>query len=107
MSSNYDRYRHVSLDRPHPRVLRITLNKPERLNAVDQPTHAELADIWRDIDADPETSAVLVTGAGRAFGRRRPRHGARSRGRLREALSRLEGGTRPRLQHGQLQQADR
>jgi enoyl-CoA hydratase len=65
--SNYDRYRHVSLDRPHPRVLRITMNRPERLNAVDQPTHAELAEIWRDIDADPDTSAVIVTGAGRAF----------------------------------------
>jgi enoyl-CoA hydratase len=67
MSSNYDRYRHVSLDRPHPRVLRITMNRPERLNAIDQPTHAELAEIWRDIDADPDTSAVIVTGAGRAF----------------------------------------
>jgi len=67
MSSTYDRYRHVSLDRPHPRVLRITMNRPERLNAIDQPTHAELAEIWRDIDADPDTSAVIVTGAGRAF----------------------------------------
>lgn len=67
MSDRYDRYRHVLLDRPHPRVLRITMNKPDRLNAIDQPTHAELIDIWRDIDADPETSAVIVTGAGRAF----------------------------------------
>jgi enoyl-CoA hydratase len=67
MSSKYDRYSHVSLDRPHPRVLRVTMNRPERLNAIDQATHAELADIWRDIDADPETSAVIVTGAGRAF----------------------------------------
>jgi len=67
MSGRYDRYRHVSLDRPHPRVLRITMNRPERLNAIDQPTHAELAEIWRDIDADPETSAVIITGAGRAF----------------------------------------
>jgi len=67
MSGRYDRYTHVLLDRPHPRVLRITMNKPDRLNAVDQPTHAELASIWRDIDEDPETSAVIVTGAGRAF----------------------------------------
>ena len=67
MSSNYDRYRHVSLDRPHPRVLRITMNRPERLNAIDQPTHAELAEIWRDIDAGPYTSVIIVTGAGRAF----------------------------------------
>jgi enoyl-CoA hydratase len=67
MSSRYERYRHMLLDRPHPRVLRITLSKPERLNAVDQPTHAELAEIWRDIEGDPETSTVIITGAGRAF----------------------------------------
>jgi enoyl-CoA hydratase len=67
MSDRYGRYRHVLLDRPHPRVLRITMNRPDRLNAIDQPAHAELADIWRDIDSDPETSAVIVTGAGRAF----------------------------------------
>jgi enoyl-CoA hydratase len=65
MSDRYGRYRHVLLDRPHPRVLRITMNRPDRLNAIDQPAHAELADIWRD--SDPETSAVIVTGAGRAF----------------------------------------
>jgi enoyl-CoA hydratase len=67
MSGRYDRYRHVLLDRPHPRVLRITMSKPDRLNAIDQPTHLELAEIWRDIDSDPDTSAVIVTGAGRAF----------------------------------------
>lgn len=71
MSSRYDRYRHVLLDRPHPRVLRITMNKPERLNAIDQSTHAELAKIWRDIDSDPDTSAVIVTRRPRLLGRRR------------------------------------
>ncbi|MBM3526669.1 MAG: enoyl-CoA hydratase/isomerase family protein [Alphaproteobacteria bacterium] len=67
MSDRYARYRHVLLDRPHPRVLRITMNRPDRLNAIDQPTHAEVAEIWRDIDADPDVSAVIVTGTGRAF----------------------------------------
>jgi enoyl-CoA hydratase len=67
MTGRYDRYRHIVLDRPHPRVLRITMNKPERLNAIDQPTHAELAEIWRDIDSDPDTAAVIITGAGKAF----------------------------------------
>jgi enoyl-CoA hydratase len=67
MTGRYDRYQNLKLDRPHPRVLRITMNKPERLNAIDQPTHAELAEIWRDIDSDPDVSAVIVTGAGKAF----------------------------------------
>jgi enoyl-CoA hydratase/carnithine racemase len=67
MNGRYDRYTQVQLDRPHPRVLRITMNRPDRLNAIDQATHAELVEIWRDIDADPDISAVIVTGAGRAF----------------------------------------
>jgi enoyl-CoA hydratase len=67
MTGRYDRYHNLLLDHPHPRVLRITMNKPERLNAIDQPTHAELAEIWRDIDGDPDISAVIVTGAGKAF----------------------------------------
>jgi enoyl-CoA hydratase len=67
MSGAYDRYRRLGLDRPHPRVLRITLSEPEKLNAIDHETHAELSGIWRDIDHDSEISAVIVTGAGRAF----------------------------------------
>jgi enoyl-CoA hydratase len=54
-------------DRPHARVLRITLNNPSKLNAVDERLHGELATVWRDIDADPEVSSVIVTGSGKAF----------------------------------------
>jgi enoyl-CoA hydratase len=67
MSNRYPRYTHLLLDWPAPRVLRIPLNKPQWLNAIDQPTHWELADIWRDIDADADVSSVIVVGAGRAF----------------------------------------
>lgn len=67
MSDRYARYKHLLLDWPAPRVLRITMNRPDRLNAIDQPTHSELADIWRDIEGDPDTSSVIITGAGRAF----------------------------------------
>jgi enoyl-CoA hydratase len=67
MNGRYEGYRRLRLDRPHPRVLRITLNQPDKLNAIDHETHAELAGIWRDIDQDAETSAAIVTGAGRAF----------------------------------------
>lgn len=67
MQNRFDRYAKLLLDRPHPRVLRITINRPDRLNAIDQETHSELVDIWRDIDADADISAVIVTGAGKAF----------------------------------------
>src|SRR5207247_795351 len=55
------------IDRPHPRVLRVVMNRPDKLNATDGRMHSELTEIWRVIDADPSVSAVLLTGAGKAF----------------------------------------
>ena len=67
MSDRYARYRRLKFDRPHPRVLRITMSNPGRLNAADEIMHGELAEIWRDLDADPDVSAAILTGEGRAF----------------------------------------
>jgi enoyl-CoA hydratase len=67
MAAPYDRYRRLAFDRPHPAVLRVTMNNPQRLNAADAAMHAELAQIWRDADADESVAAIILTGAGRAF----------------------------------------
>ena len=68
MPDRYAHYSRLHFDRPHPRVLRITMGGgQERLNPVDAVMHAELGEIWRDIDADPEVNSVIITGAGRAF----------------------------------------
>ncbi|MER7761818.1 enoyl-CoA hydratase/isomerase family protein [Streptomyces sp. NPDC097619] len=46
----------------------VTLDRPERLNAVDLDTAAELASLWREFRHDPQVRAIVVTGAGdRAF----------------------------------------
>ena len=44
-----------------------TLNRPERLNAVNAVMHRELATLTRDIQADRDVRAAVITGAGRAF----------------------------------------
>lgn len=67
MSHDYAAFTRLALDRPHPRVLRVTMNRPDRLNAADEVMHRELAEIWRVIDTDPSVSAALLTGAGKAF----------------------------------------
>jgi enoyl-CoA hydratase len=67
MTSQYESFRRLKLDMPAPRVLRITMESPGRANAADARMHHELAYIWREIDSDAETSAVLLTGAGDAF----------------------------------------
>lgn len=45
----------------------ITLNRPENLNATNHELHQGIADIWPQIDADPEARVAVLTGAGRAF----------------------------------------
>jgi enoyl-CoA hydratase len=63
----YAAFPSIEVDRPAPGVLRLTLNRPERLNALDADGHRELADIWRVIERDKETLAVLLCAKGRAF----------------------------------------
>ncbi len=67
MTDRYARYKRLQFDRPHPRVLRITMSNPGRLNSADEVMHGELVEIWRDVDADPDVSAAILTGAGQAF----------------------------------------
>src|SRR5437667_2416365 len=67
MAEDYARFSRLLIDRPHPRVLRVVMNRPDKLNAIDGRMHSELTEIWRVIDADPSVSAVLLTGAGKAF----------------------------------------
>lgn len=48
-------------------VLELVLNDPAKLNAVDGELHKALADVWREVDADPRVRAVLLRAEGRAF----------------------------------------
>ncbi|HEY8532619.1 MAG TPA: enoyl-CoA hydratase/isomerase family protein [Micromonospora sp.] len=62
-------------DRPDHRVLveaddgvvTVTLNRPERLNALDIALRRRLAALWEELRGDPSVRCVVVTGAGRAF----------------------------------------
>ena len=48
-------------------VATITLNRPERLNALTFEVYDELRDTLRALDAEPGVRAIVITGAGRAF----------------------------------------
>jgi len=48
-------------------VLTLTLNRPDRLNALNVQMLEELLRVLDEIDADDAVRAVIVTGAGRAF----------------------------------------
>jgi enoyl-CoA hydratase/carnithine racemase len=49
------------------RVLTITLDRPDRLNAFTVTMQRELCDAFDRVDEDPEVRAVIVTGRGRGF----------------------------------------
>ena len=48
-------------------VATITLNRPERLNALTFEVYTELRDTFRALDTEPGVRAIMLTGAGRAF----------------------------------------
>jgi enoyl-CoA hydratase/carnithine racemase len=48
-------------------VALITLNRPDRLNALTEPMEELYYDLLEQADQDPEVRAIVVTGAGRGF----------------------------------------
>src|SRR5215467_13534271 len=64
---DYSSYERLKIDWAREGVLRVTISAPGRLNAVDAAGHRELAQIWRDADADETVRAILVRGEGEAF----------------------------------------
>lgn len=48
-------------------VAKLTLNRPERMNAISGPMLAQLSELLLKANADPDVRVVVLTGAGRAF----------------------------------------
>jgi enoyl-CoA hydratase len=48
-------------------IVTLTLNRPDKLNAIDSPMLDALEQALADIERDREIRAVVLTGAGRAF----------------------------------------
>lgn len=67
MTDRYAAFKHLKFDRPAERVLRITLDRPERMNSLDWEAHGELTKVWLLADEDPEVNAIIICGAGKAF----------------------------------------
>lgn len=59
-------YKHLILER-HDHVALVTLNRPERLNALNRALRDELMDVVEQLRHDDDVWAVVFTGAGRGF----------------------------------------
>ena len=60
-------YSVILVDDPAPRVRRITLNRPEKRNALNTPLRREVILALREADADPDVRVSIIRGAGKCF----------------------------------------
>src|ERR1019366_8775031 len=63
---DYDQYGGLKVEK-QDKVMTITLNAPETMNAFSAEMHYSMSRIWEDVQDDPEVHVVVLTGAGRAF----------------------------------------
>lgn len=55
MSINFDVRDHVA---------RVTIDRPDRMNAIDTASHHRLGEIWDEVEANPDIRCAVLTGAG-------------------------------------------
>src|ERR1700712_5941606 len=58
---------HLELSRPRPDIAVITLNRPEKLNALNHGLVEDLHQTLDDVNDDGQCRVVVLTGAGRGF----------------------------------------
>jgi enoyl-CoA hydratase len=57
----------VLSETPAPHVRRLTLNRPTKRNALSYALRAQLFELLREADADPEINVIIIRGAGPSF----------------------------------------
>ena len=57
----------IEIEKPRPHVTLVTLNRPERMNAMAFDVMIPLRDALRDISTDNDCRVVVLTGAGHGF----------------------------------------
>src|SRR5215213_8226096 len=60
-------HQHILVDNPRRRVLRITLNRPEKRNALNNRLRAELFQVLVSAHRDSDFSITVLRGAGTSF----------------------------------------
>ena len=60
-------YETIAIDTPGEHLRRITLDRPEKRNAISTPMRVELLDALRAHDTDPDVRVTIIRGAGPCF----------------------------------------
>ncbi|MEY2444567.1 MAG: enoyl-CoA hydratase [Ilumatobacteraceae bacterium] len=64
---DHQQFGFLLLTEPAPGVVLATLNRPQKLNAIDDSGHAEIVRLLDLAETDDDVKVLVVTGAGRAF----------------------------------------
>jgi len=63
---DYSRFKTLSVEK-HDRIAVVTLNQPDKLNAIGEDMHTELENVWPALADDADVNVIVLTGAGKAF----------------------------------------
>lgn len=63
---NYSQFKTLRVETTD-RIAVVTLNQPDKLNAIGEEMHTELENIWPLLAEDPDVNIIILTGAGKAF----------------------------------------
>ena len=64
---DYSRYETLLIEKDDEGIAVVTLNRPEKRNAVSNQMHDELEAIFTDLAKDDDARCIVITGAGSAF----------------------------------------
>lgn len=64
---DYESYEYITVENREHDVAVVTLNRPDRRNAINNDMHTELERLWVDIGGDESIRAIVLTGAGKSF----------------------------------------
>src|SRR4051812_36135794 len=67
MTKRYQSYEYLELDQPRDAVLRVTLNRPEKRNAMSNELRRELFAALEQADVDDAIRVIILRGAGKCF----------------------------------------
>ncbi len=65
--TDYQDYEYLLIERDDAGIAVVTMNRPEKRNAINNDMHTELERVFREIGDDEDIRAVVLTGAGKGF----------------------------------------
>ena len=66
-SASKYKYNNVLVEQRKDGITFLTLNRPEKRNAMSPELHHEMDDALENLAVDSDTKVVIITGAGKAF----------------------------------------